>query len=433
MRNITETIDVVTNNGPTPGSWEPAVGEEFLGLLNYLTIPNESKAYVTEETRRILGRCVPPTTESGGRTGLVVGYVQSGKTLSFTAVSALARDNNYPILIVMAGISVPLSGQSVDRLRKDLRIDGNERTDRSWAQFANPKGKVHEDAIRRVVENWKDPSVSKADRQTVLITVMKNHTHLRNLIEVLGALNLQGIPTLIVDDEADQASLNTKAQKQGEESTTYAKIMDLCRQIPHHTFIQYTATPQAPLLINLIDKLSPTFTEILTPGPGYVGGRQFFHNHSELVHTIPESEATDGVTQDPPDSLVYSMQLYYLGVAAAWSFGENRSNNKNRSMLIHPSHSTEPHNQFFRWVDETQKRWQQTLEHDDEDREELLEEFKFAYDDLAKTVEDLPEFDRLVEQKSICKLLQLICRQKNLKSIIFIVILLHMLVVNINI
>src|SRR5690606_5459357 len=145
--------------------------------------------------------------------------------------------------------------------------------------------------------NWKDDSVPKADRQTILITVMKNHTHLKNLIQVLSALELEGIPALIVDDEADQASMNTKAQKPGEESTTYANIMELCRQLPHHTYLQYTATPQAPLLINLIDKLSPTFIEVLTPGPGYVGGKQFFLDHPELVYTIPDSELTTEETE----------------------------------------------------------------------------------------------------------------------------------------
>jgi hypothetical protein len=83
---------------------------------------------------------------------------------------------------------------------------------------------------------------------------MKNHRHLTNLIAVLNQLNLRGIPVLIFDDEADQAGLNNLIN-QGEESTTYHELRMLKEAVPHHTFLQYTATPQGPLLINLIDVL----------------------------------------------------------------------------------------------------------------------------------------------------------------------------------
>lgn len=393
IQDTTETIEILSKEKPTNVLWEPTVKSEFLGLVKYLNIPDESKTNLTAETQRILGKCVPPSEEKGGKTGLVVGYVQSGKTMSFTAVAALARDNNYPILIVMAGISVPLSRQSAGRLKKDLRLDDG-RTDRSWIEFDNPSGQSKEDVIKSIIENWKDLNVPEIDRQTILITVMKNHVHLKNLIKVLTDIDLNRIPVLIIDDEADQASLNTKAKKAGEESTTYSCIMELCRQIPHHTFLQYTATPQAPLLINIIDKLSPDFVEVLTPGPGYVGGKQFFIDHPELICPIPISESTAEETQDPPESLLEALKIFFLGVAAAIYLGEARENKNNRSMLIHPSFHTEPHKQFYQWVSEIKKRWEKTLSEseDDLDRQDLIEEFKLEFEKLDKTVKDLPKF-----------------------------------------
>lgn len=397
IENISETIEILSGVKSKNMLWEPLIKKEFLSLINYLDIPEESKTNLTDETRRILGRCVPPDAKRGEETGLVIGYVQSGKTMSFTAVSALARDNNYPILIVMAGISVPLSRQSAGRLKRDLRLEEG-RTDRSWVEFDNPNGTSDEEAIRSIIANWKDPNVPEADRQTVLIIVMKNHTHLKNVIKVLKGLDLDGMPALIIDDEADQASLNTRAKKDGEESTTYTRIMELCRQIPHHTFLQYTATPQAPLLINIIDKLSPNFTEVLTPGPGYVGGKQFFVEHPELVYMIPASENTEENVQDPPESLIYALKIFFLGVASAVYLKENGNNRNNRSMLIHPSFHTDPHSQFFQWVDEVKKRWEQTLSLpiNDADRMELVEDFQTAYDDLVNTVKELPTFDDLL-------------------------------------
>jgi len=396
-RNInSEIVEVVTDTSKNLMRWEPAVGNEFLNFLKHVSIPEESKKILTHETQRILGRCTPPDLDIGGETGLVVGYVQSGKTMSFTAISALARDNKIPLLIVMAGISVPLARQSSERLKQDLRLD--ERPDRSWQQFntKDPSWKDSGDALRRIFSAWQDPDVSELDKQTVLITVMKNHTHLKKLTRVLKDLNLEGIPALIIDDEADQASLNTKAKKEGEESTTYACIMDLCTLIPNHTFLQYTATPQAPLLINIIDKLSPSFTEVLTPGSGYIGGKQFFIDHPELVFTIPASELADSESQEPPDSLITALQTFFLGVATGIHLGEKRKNKSNRSMLIHPSFHTDPHNKFYQWVTEVQRRWERTLEVEDEDKAELVKEFEDTYKQLSKTVKEIPSFKELI-------------------------------------
>lgn len=395
-QNNAETIEIISEQSINHMLWEPIVGSEFLNLVNYKDIPEESKASLAEETRRILGKCVSPTLNIGAKTGLVIGYVQSGKTLSFTAVSAMAKDNGYPILIVISGISVPLSGQSKTRLQEDLRF--NERSDRVWLSFNNPSSWSDEEAIRRIIEDWKDSSVQNKDCQTILITVMKNHKHLKNLIEVFKKLDLSELPVLIIDDEADQASLNTKAKKDGEESTTYSRIAELRKHIPKHTFLQYTATPQAPLLISIIDTLSPDFAEILTPGPDYIGGKQFFGKYRELVRTIPDSETLDSENHEPPESLILALKIFFLGVVSAMVLAQDRKGN--RSMLVHPSRETIGHQQFIQWVYEIQKRFQQefSLPDNDPDKKALIEEFNEAYKDLAKTVESLPSFDNLIEK-----------------------------------
>lgn len=390
-----ETIEIINEQNLEQMLWEPVVGNEFLDLLKFKDIPEESKANLTEETRRILGKCVSPSVDAGAGTGLVIGYVQSGKTLSFTGVSALARDNGYPILIVISGTSVPLSGQSKTRLQEDLRF--NERSDRAWISFNNPKGWSDEDALRRVIEDWRDPLVANKNCQTILITVMKNHTHLNNLEKVLGNLDISGLPVLVIDDEADQASMNTQVKK-GKTSTTYGCILGIREQLPSHTFLQYTATPQAPLLISIIDTLSPDFAEILTPGPDYVGGKQFFREHNNLVHTIPDNEMPDLNNFVPPETLISSLRVFFLGVAAAIVLGQDRKGN--RSMLVHPSQATIGHRQFITWVSEIQKRFQNELSLADgeTDKQALIEEFKDSYEDLSKTVDSLPSFENLLER-----------------------------------
>src|SRR6476659_8165634 len=73
----------------------------------------------------------------GSRTGLVVGYVQSGKTLSFTALMAMARDNGFPLVILLAGTKQNLHQQTAGRLASDLRVE-REGGLSPWYLLNNP-------------------------------------------------------------------------------------------------------------------------------------------------------------------------------------------------------------------------------------------------------------------------------------------------------
>ena len=137
-----ERVEVVGQKDMPGARWQPVVGEETLELLDSLRIPPTSRAHVRDEAVQVLSRCVPPASGSGAETGLVVGYVQSGKTMSFTTVAALARDNGYQMVIVITGVSVPLLDQSTERLMRDLRL--STRTDRKWQRFTNPSQEGHD-------------------------------------------------------------------------------------------------------------------------------------------------------------------------------------------------------------------------------------------------------------------------------------------------
>ena len=123
-------------------------------------------------------------------------------------------------------------------------------------------------------------TTTTSDRRTLFISVMKNHSHLRNLADLLSSVGLSDIPAIIFDDEADQASLNTRPNDPVA-STTYRHIEALRRAIPRHTYLQYTATPQAPLLITRIDSLSADFATRIARGA--VHGRARVFQRTELA------------------------------------------------------------------------------------------------------------------------------------------------------
>jgi hypothetical protein len=396
MSDDSQIIVEPAGRGPQQraAAWSPVVGPEAMHFLN-IVVPQASQDEVRDATVSILARAVPPAAGAGQETGLVVGYVQSGKTMSFEAVAALARDNAIQMVIVVAGISNPLLGQSRGRLRDDLRLDDPNRP-RRWIEFENPQNEdptLH--AIRNALANWRDPGAPEAHKRTILITVLKNHRRLQNLTDLVRALDLEGVPVLIIDDEADQASLNTEVQ-QGLESTTYLRLMELRQALPHHTYLQYTATPQAPLLISIIDSLSPNFIQILTPGQDYVGGRTFFADNLPYARVIPPGDVPtrQNPLTEPPESLLEALRVFMVGVAAGLRQGENTGN---RSMLVHPSFRTAQHQQFYHWVRDIFDDWQRTLDlpDNDPDKQDLIEEFRDAHADLAQTVDDLPAFEEL--------------------------------------
>lgn len=395
-----DTTAVVT---PMPAAyvsgahWQPVVGPEARGVVERKRLPREAGEMVIEAAASILARGANPSEQATHQTGLVVGYVQSGKTLSFTTVMALARDNGYRLIITVAGISTSLLNQSTQRLRNDLFVDDVDGYLR-WTTFTNPTDtEGNWRPIEQVLDEWRDPQVPESERPTVLITVMKNHRHLANLVALLRRLNLDDVPTLIVDDEADQASLNTLVNR-GRESTTYKRLLELRDAVPCHTFLQYTATPQAPLLINIIDTLSPSFVEVLEPGEDYIGGRAFFSETRGLVRLIPFEDVPtdDNPLIDPPGSLLDALRLFLVGVAAGLVQGRSRSN-ANRSMLVHPSRETAQHQEYRIWIGQVFDEWRRlmSLPEDDFDRSDFVEDFQEAHSDLARTVPNLPSFDEI--------------------------------------
>lgn len=386
MADDTQIIVEPLPDDAAPGrNWAPAVGAETLDFLRTV-VPEESRDSIRDSAISILAKGVPPTAGTGQETGLVIGYVQSGKTMSFETVAALARDNAFQIVIIVAGTATPLLEQSTGRLRRDLRLDQPDR-ERRWIQFQNPRNNdATVQAIRDVLDDWRDPTTPDGYKKTVLITVLKHHTRLQTLAALVGAVGVQGVPVLIIDDEADQASLNTEVA-QGTESTTYRCLMALRQALPTHTYLQYTATPQAPLLISIIDSLSPNFVQVLDPGEQYVGGREFFGDDLAYARVIPPQDvpANNNPLTEPPESLLEALRVFMVGVTAGILAEGNMGN---RSMLVHPSHRTAQHREFYNWVRDIFEEWKRVLNlpDTDADKQELIEDFRGAYDDLAATI-----------------------------------------------
>ena len=205
-----------------------------------------------------------------------------------------------------------------------------------------------------------------------------------------------------------RASANAKREANGEVltelemSTIYRRIREVKSILPHHTFIQYTATPQAPLFINIMDNLSPNFIQLLTPGEKYTGGMSFFKEHHYIIRNIPYNEiySDDNPLTEVPDSLLDAMRIFFLGVSAGIQIGDVAGNPRNRSMMVHPSRLVEEHETYHNWVNTVKSQWAKILidrGETDDAKIQLIEEFKSAYKDLKANIPNLPSFEDLLQ------------------------------------
>lgn len=378
---------ILTPEEPHAEPGELVIGDTFTGFLEEV-VDAEARDAVRASAIEVLEGAL---AAGPGSTGLVVGRVQSGKTLSYEGVISLARDNGFSLVIVISGISNPLLTQGERRLKGDLTS-----ADKDGWLFAVPNDKQQslkqiEQALQNVQANWSKASTPKAYKQTAIVVVLKHHGGILNLTELFDDVDFASQRVLIVDDEADQASLNTQAKK-GKQSPTYGNLLALRKSLPGHYYLQYTATPQAPLLIAIEDALSPDFVRVLEPGAGYTGGDRYFSSSNSLVKTISADDlaAADHPTGPPPEGLRQAMMEFLVGVAHVVTTGKP----KTRSMLVHPSRQKDSHADFVRWITSMKKDWQDKYEHADEVFPvKFQQEFHVAWEGLNATFPELASFD----------------------------------------
>jgi len=420
-RERVEVVHELEAEVPIGWRWRPQLVEEgeaqrLLQRDELRQLPDSARLEILESAQEIVGRCVPPAGENHAQdTGIVVGYVQSGKTLSFTTVAALACDNDFPLIIVLSGTKKNLYTQTVKRLRRDLDL---ERPAGRWSIFqVQTRNPDLSQQLSHLLEQWDEGELPGFPRRTALITVLKTKQRICALVESLRHLDLGSRPCLIIDDEADQHGLNTNVRQTdmgAPYSAVYSALLDLRAALPRHTYVQYTATPQALLLISVLDALSPQFGWVLPAGAGYCGGDVFFDKDdvSRLVETISDEDlavADDTAPYGPPSSLLEALRLFYIGVAVqAVHRGCNEPTQPYRSMLVHPSMRQMDHFRFKKWVENASESWIELLSVDsgDPDRDELVDEFFSAYKKLVVTVamqleqnedhETVPPFDEIL-------------------------------------
>ncbi|MFC7308452.1 Z1 domain-containing protein [Streptomyces monticola] len=328
----------------------------------------------------------PRRPGSWRRTGLVIGQVQSGKTGQYIGLAAKAVDAGYQFVVILAGIHNDLRSQT------QLRVDeGLLGFDTQHQQRSNQNGKSRlmgagrMPGARRLDIASPTNSSEKGDfgRQAAnavnfplgrfpVVLVVKKHwkilEYLRTWVtEVQGTEDERGnkvvrdIPLFVIDDEADNASVNTKRDPEADPTRTNGAIRDLMKSFEKAAYVGYTATPFANIYIDpdaehasLGSDLFPeSFIRTLPSPTNYLGpervfGLQVDNDDEEGVLPLPlVRPVDDGETwvptkhksdfepsDDLPRSLHEAIASFVLACAARRARGQTRVHN---SMLVHLS------------------------------------------------------------------------------------------------
>lgn len=287
IRELRDPFTLVSNS-LAKGYWYdgPKVNDTFWPAVSTrLLLDEEAMNDVDRSSNKIVGLLQPPGADSIDTRGLVLGYVQSGKTTSFTSVIAKSADVGYRLFIVLSGITDNLRTQTQDRLQKTLVGDQHAR----WHLLTDLEADFHQ---RGNAANL----LSQSD-QRLLAVVKKNPYRLQRLLNWIvsaGQDAVRNCPIMLIDDEADQASIDVGS------AARRSKINGLIKQLldqPRVTYIAYTATPFANLLIDVDEEKSlypRDFIVDLEPGGAYFGPERIFGREP----LVPEEEgdpALDGL------------------------------------------------------------------------------------------------------------------------------------------
>ena len=232
--------------------------------------------------------CCNPSHSNDRTQGLIVGRVQSGKTSSFSLVSAIAADNGYSVVIQLLGDKLNLVDDNFGDVSKNLGLI-DDAADLDWYEPIKVKGKMNEFSISEYAtiinskaSYWDD----SASRKVLYFYLNKNKNQIEKITEIIKKLTKaanKNVPVLIIDDEVDSYSVNTAAIGKPPKPT-YQALEKLKKACNNCTYLGYTATSQAIFLAHDNSFLRPDFYAVLDPGSGYVGNYQLFGEATQLLN-----------------------------------------------------------------------------------------------------------------------------------------------------
>lgn len=377
---------------------DPFYWKRYEKLLLKKGLPRDVITGTDIVTDKILGRLGSPKEYSSwDRRGMVVGHVQSGKTLNYTSLICKAADAGYRLIIVVAGIHNNLRDQTQIRIDEGfIGRDTGKSSDKKKGNAKHVIGVGHFDSNRTPVcltnksRDFNKPTASTntseidSYRVPVVLVIKKNHRTLENLLEWLKDNSARGDkemidqPMLLIDDEADNASINTKYSNQLVTKIN-GQIRDLLKMFHRSCYVGYTATPFANIFIDPDenhdeheeDLFPKDFIIGLDAPTNYFGPKKIFidglpdeeepawlRSISDNEDLLPIKHKIEHEIYQLPDSLMFALRTFLLSRAIRNLRGQSSSH---CSMLVNASRFTRVQSQLKNRLHEALEQIQNAL------------------------------------------------------------------------
>lgn len=370
--------------GITPYYWD-----RYRLLLEQKDFPPNVLSSLDQVTDRLVGLLQNPEKEGeSDRRGMVVGHVQSGKTANYTGLICKAADAGYKLIVVIAGIHNNLRNQTQQRIDEGFIGRDSSKPNKppiGVSRFSSTKTPITltnatSDFNTRIAEAA-GMEISALNVPLVLV-IKKNPSTLRNLTNWLRAYNtgwarsLVDAPMLLIDDEADNASINT-SRDPDRATRINQQIRELLNLFKRKCYVGYTATPFANIFIDpdartgeLESDLFPRdFVVTLDPPTNYFGAERIFRDGGdEYLRPIEDHDAylpighkKTWIVEDLPESLREAVRTFVLARTIRVLRGQGASH---CSMLINASYLTAVQTQIRNLIHDYLARLERAIRHD---------------------------------------------------------------------
>lgn len=347
----------------------PFVEDKYFKLIHnkhIISYGENGADNIVKNVRVTYSKLLQQLTSRSNHNSLLVGKVQSGKTSNLELLTALAFDNGYNFLIIFGGYDTELLRQCTERFGMTFEsASGNDIiesdkpivfTTNIVTKESNPIACLTSDfAIDLLQEN-----------RPIIVTCLKNSKVLKKVNRLLHDL-IESVPLkpFIIDDEGDQASLNTAKNKAKDATPTYNAIKNMKNLLNNPLYLSVTATPQANIFQDNISALIPDSVHLIYPGNGYDGASIYHLSENEIIQSLEPSDVTI------PDSLRKAIH-YFIVASTIKQLRAEKKKEKLSDMIIHVDRRVSEHGALYSCINDELKNIKAGFEHKNDDKDGYL-------------------------------------------------------------
>lgn len=324
---------------------------------------------------------------------LLVGKVQSGKTSNLEMLTALAFDNGYNILVIYGGYDTSLLKQTTDRFKETFGVVGDVTYDDEGPAIfttddSNQILSIDDEIMTDLLESNKP----------VIFVSMKRPVAMRKINALFGRLDKSKFKAFIIDDEGDQASLNTAKDKIKNASATYKEIGKMKDLLEDPMYLSVTATPQANIFLDAWSRLRPDSIRLIQPGIGY-DGAEIYHLYENDIIQIVSDDDHEGLAEGIIPESLWTAVRYFIVASAIKCRRATKTKDHYSDMIIHAFREVSQHSNIYTSICTYINNMKDSFEYKDGDLKTYLSELRKCYEIyVSYDIKASITFDNLVDE-----------------------------------